>query len=148
MDPRQFLEQWFYEFAKNRDLIHRKIDHIDEQHHRIYFKTYEQLVVVEPFFGDIGNMLQVLEKEKHYALVCFNTRENFKKLIEHWNSFVEFRFLTLYFVNPFSNQDKKWVVVPSTHSRIADPGSLKTGLKAMFDMVDEFMADDVNRLEA
>jgi hypothetical protein len=56
-------------------------------------------------------------------------------LVDNWDKLIKFPSLTLYFVNPFSKLDKKWLINPYVHSKICDDKSLKTGLKSMFEMV-------------
>ncbi|HLC64817.1 MAG TPA: hypothetical protein VJI46_01695 [Candidatus Nanoarchaeia archaeon] len=146
-EPKKILAEWFVQFAKNRDLIHRKIESIDENENVIHYKDKDLNILIGPFLGDVGEIIRQMEKGKHYAVVVFNTKDNFKKIFENWKSLAEFRFLTIYFVNPLSQKDKKWIVMPHTHSRITEEKSLKRGLMSMFEMVDEFSREDAARLE-
>ncbi len=84
-----------------------------------------------------------LNEKGHFALVMLNTAANFEMIIESWNKLTKFNFLTLYFVNPFSKLDKRWMVKPYVHQKICDDTSLKTGLKSMFDMVDNLSESDI-----
>jgi hypothetical protein len=43
----------------------------------------------------------------------------------------------MYFVNPESATDKKWMIYPHTHHKISDPSSLKLGLESLFSTVQE-----------
>lgn len=146
-DAKQALGEWFVQFARNRDLIHRKIERIEEKDGIvIFYKDREQKVLVEPFLGDVRKLFEPLDKDRHYALVVFNTKENFKKVVENWKIMSEFKFLTIYFANPLSQLDKKWIVMPYTHSRISEESSLKKGLLSMFETVEEFHAEDAGRI--
>ena len=62
----------------------------------------------------------------------------------NWDEFSKFKGLVFYFINPFSNLDKKWVVQPYVHAQIADNASLKTGLKSMFETVDLLNEEEIN----
>ena len=57
-------------------------------------------------------------------------------VFDNWDKLIDFKFLSVYFVNPWSSLDKKWVIYPYTHNRIADEDSLETGLKSMFEMIE------------
>ena len=56
--------------------------------------------------------------------------------MKSWKRLIDFKFLNIIFVNPFSGFDKKWIVFPYTHHRVCDESSLELGLKSMFDMVE------------
>ena len=83
-----------------------------------------------------------MDKEGHYGLVILNSKENLNVIIGNWKRLIEFKNLCVYFVNPFSQLDKKWLVFPCTHNRICDENSLETGLKAMFEMVESITEED------
>ena len=91
--------------------------------------------MIIPQIGDLKEIISKMNEKEAYGLVVLNTNNNFQMLIDNWKELIRFNFLTLYFVNPFSKLDKKWVINPHVHSKICDDNSLKTGLKSMFDMV-------------
>ena len=137
---KKFLKDWIIHFIKNRDMVFRKVISIDVNKKGfdiiVKYKGKEQFFLVEPVIQDIDNMIGKLDKDGNYALVVFNTAENFNMVVEKWDKLIEFKSLKMYFVNPFSNLDKKWIISPFTHHRICDESSLKTGLKSMFEMVE------------
>ncbi len=45
----------------------------------------------------------------------------------------------------FASGDKKWILKPYVHNKIAEEKSLKTGLKSMFDMVGPIDEQDIER---
>jgi len=87
-----------------------------------------------------------LNEKKHFGLIVFNTKENFDIIIENWDKLIKFNFLTIYFVNPFSSLDKKWIINPSVHHKICDESSLKLGLKSMFESVDVITEKEIDKL--
>ncbi|MFC1769250.1 hypothetical protein ACFLZX_05815 [Nanoarchaeota archaeon] len=146
VDAKKALSDWYIHFVRNRDLIFNKIEKIDENEGIIYFKEKVQKLIIEPFIEDIKPILESMEEDKHYALVAFNTKQNLKQLLENWKELSNFKFLSVTFVNPLSQLDKKWIVIPYTHSRITEESSLKRGLITMFETVEEFKKEDVERL--
>jgi hypothetical protein len=150
------LVDWTINYLKNRDLFLRKIDVIekDKKGFDVYVKfkdslkskisnSYEspirkkeQFFVVMPIMSEIKELFSRFEPGGNYGLVVFNTLSNFNVLIDNWKEFVKFKGLCVYFVNPSSKLDKRWVIYPYTHNNICEEGSLKAGLKSMFDMVE------------
>ena len=46
--------------------------------------------------------------------------------------------LSIYFVNPNSSTEKKWIIYPFTHSKITEHSALKLGLMTLFESVEEY----------
>ena len=133
------LKQWTVEFIKQKDLIQKSIVDIKENDViHVKFKDKEQVYVVQSEIDGFQEAIDYSEKDTWVVMVCYNTKQNFDKLIKNWENLVKFRKLSVMFVNPKSNKDKKWIIYPSTHNSICDPSSLKTGLESMFAMVDEY----------
>ena len=63
-----------------------------------------------------------------------------------WNKLILIRNLSLYFVNPFSKQEKRWVINPHLHHKISDAESLELGLNSLFIMVDPITEKEVEEL--
>ncbi|MFH1456215.1 MAG: hypothetical protein ABIF40_04670 [archaeon] len=138
MNAKTYLKDWIIKYVENRDLILKKIITIEKQENDliINFKDKQQTFFIEPILNDIDNIINKLQPDKHYALVVLNTIDNFNLIIENWDKLIKFKCLCIYFVNPESNLDKKWMVYPHTHHKICDETSLKTGLKTMFETVE------------
>jgi len=141
------LTEWIIHFLKNKDLIHRKIVSIEKDRHNfdiyVKYKEKEEFFIIEPLIEDIKNILNKLKEDIHYGLVLFNNKMNLDLVIENWKSLLEFPNLTLYFVNPHSKLDKKWILRPAVHQKICEESSLKTGLKSMFAMVEPISKEEV-----
>ena len=133
------LKQWTVEFIKHKDMIQKSILDIKENDViHVKSKDKEQVFVVESEIESFQKVLDFAEKDMLVVMVCYNTKKNFDKLIKNWENLVKFKKLSVMFVNPKSNKDKKWIIYPATHNSICDPASLKTGLESMFAMVDEY----------
>ena len=139
-DPKEFLTEWLVRYLKNKDLLLRSIVSIERDKEGadvfVEFKDKKQHFIVCPFIRDLRTLIQGLDQEKHITWVVFNTAENFRGLLDGWKELAEFRHFSMYFVNPFSTMDKRWIIFPYTHERISDKASLETGLKALFDSVE------------
>src|SRR3989338_9079960 len=135
-----FLREWAVSYVKNKDIIAGNIEGIEENKDGfdiiVRYKDKISFFIIRPLLKDAEEIIKKMDKEGHYGLVMLNNKENLNIVIWNWKRLIEFKNLCVYFVNPFSQLDKKWLVFPCTHSRICDENSLETGLKAMFEMVE------------
>ena len=138
-DPVKYLSDWMMRYLKNRDLVFKKISGIEQKDDLLIIKEKsgsEITYYIEPFIKDAALILKRLAKDKSVGLVLFNTKENFDFVVKSWKSLVKIKSLSIYFINPFSKLDKKWILFPRTHAMVADEESLELGLKTMFETVD------------
>ena len=134
------LKEWTIEYIKHKDLFKKSIIDIkinDVIH--VKTKDKEQVYVVMSSLEGFQEAIEYAEKDAWVVLVCHNTKKNLDALIKNWQTFAKYSKLSTIFANPDSKMDKKWLLYPSTHNKICDPANLKTGLEAMFAMVDEYM---------
>ena len=135
-----FLLDWTINFIKNKDIISKKIEKIEngKDGFDIYvkYKDREQYFIIAPSIMDIDPIIQRLNSNSYFSIVTLNSKENFDIVIKNWSRLIGFKFLNIIFVNPFSGMDKKWIVFPHTHHKICDESSLENGLRAMFEMVE------------
>ncbi len=139
------LTEWTLTFIKHMDVIKQHVASIVVSGSIISVmekNNKKQDYFVLPRLDNLFNLFSAAAKsdiDQNYAvfLVCANTIDNFKVLIQNWVKFASHQRLTIYFVNPVSNTDTKWVIKPWLHNKISDPESLEVGLKAIFDMVEE-----------
>ena len=135
-----FLVEWTINFMKNKDIISKKIEKIENGKDgfdlHVKYKDREQYVIVAPQLKDIDSIIKKISNNSYFSIVTLNSKENFDVIVKSWNRLVNFKFLNILFVNPFSESDKKWVIFPHTHHKICDECSLETGLNSMFVMVE------------
>ena len=135
-----FLVEWTVNFLKNKDTLAKKIESIERNKSGfelyIKYKDREQYVVIMPTLKNLDSVVQKLNNDSYFSIVALNSEENFGILLKNWKRLVDFKFLNIIFVNPFSETDKKWIVFPHTHHKICDENSLELGLKSMFGMVE------------
>lgn len=135
-----FLVEWTVNFIKNKDIISKKIQNIENGRNgfdlHVKYMDREQYFIIAPSISDIDSIMQKIDNSAHYTIVTLNSKENFHVMLKNWPKLVNFKFLSIIFVNPFSELDKKWVIFPYTHHMVCDESSLENGLKSMFDMVE------------
>ena len=135
-----FLVDWTVNFIKNKDIISKKIEKIENGKDGfdlyVRYKDREQYFIIAANIADIDAIIQKLNSNSYFSIVTLNSKENFDIVIKNWNRLIGFKFLNIIFVNPFSGMDKKWIVFPHTHHKVCDESSLKNGLKSMFEAVE------------
>jgi hypothetical protein len=148
-----FLVEWTIQFIKNKDIISKKIEKIENGKDGfdlyVKYKDREQYFIITSMIVDIDSIIQKLvncervrnEAHSHstdfyFSIVTLNSKDNFEIVLKNWHKLINFKFLNIIFVNPFSEMDKKWVIFPHIHQKICDGASLKNGLKSMFAMVE------------
>jgi len=82
------------------------------------------------------NLLPESRIKENVVAVTLNNRNNLETLYAKWSIFKNIQQFKIYFINPFSTTDRKWVINPHVHAKICDSTSLKIGLKAMFETVE------------
>jgi hypothetical protein len=147
---KEFLIDWVKGHLKNRDIMTKSIESIEQNKKGfdvyVKHKDKEQFVVAVPIIDDMAGVLSKFkDKECYYSIVTFNNRKNFKETVNNWDKLVEFKFLNIFFVNPYSQLDKRWIIYPYTHNKICDKDSLEKGLKTMFDMVNPISEEEIKK---
>ncbi|MBI4149377.1 hypothetical protein HY491_02935 [Candidatus Woesearchaeota archaeon] len=130
-----FLQEWAVRFFRNRDVIQREIMDITEGGEGISIRySHKEVRVLS--IPDLAQMEMLLRrgKEEHLIVVTFNTEKNVDAVVQNWSVLVQYHSLTLYFVNPWSAEEK-WALNPRLHQQIADEHSLRQGLLSLFVMV-------------
>jgi len=141
-----YLTDWIINYLKNRDIMFRKIEEVKKNKAGfdayVKFKDREQFILVRPVI-DVDELFNGVDEGKHLLIVVLNTISNFQMLLKNWDKFTRFKHLSVYFVNPFSKLDKKWVIHPYTHNNICEQNALEKGLKAMFEMVEPLKEENI-----
>jgi len=139
-NPHTFLVDWTINFIKHKDIISKKIEHIENGKDgfdlHVKYKDREQYFIIKSTIQDIDAIIKRLNNEHYFSIVTLNSKENFDVVLKNWSKLINFKFLNIIFVNPFSELDKKWTIFPHTHHKICDESALEGGLKSMFAMVE------------
>jgi hypothetical protein len=134
------LREWMMLNIKNKDLFLKKIikltQDVDGYDFVVEYADKKQYFIVRPLLGSTDDIIKKMNPEGHFAIVVLNKRDNLNMLIKSWSKLIEFKNLCIYFVNPASSTDKKWVIFPYTHNKVRERSSLELGLKSMFEIVE------------
>lgn len=137
-EAKQVLKEWAVEYVKSKDVMTKQITNIKQNASEadviVEGTLKSQYIIVQPELNDL-NKLQGL-KDKHVLLVTANTSENMDFLIGHWDELIQYPHLSVYFVNPNSSMDKRWVIFPATHDRITERNALRKGLESLYATVE------------
>ena len=135
------LTEWAVNYIKSRDIIARAITGIEMGKEGwdivVHAKDGDRFYAVVP---EISSFDEIAQKagDRAVCIVTYNTRHNLDRLVDGWSRLSALPKLSLIFANPKSSLDQKWLIVPYTHEFVTEKASLKRGLKAMFDMVEEW----------
>lgn len=131
------LSEWVKNYLKNRDVFKNEILGFEkgEWSDIVVKKISEDLFVLVS--EDLNEALKNKIKDENLIVACLNTKKNVDFLINNWNFFAKFKKLAMFFINPNSKTETKWILYPYTHNFIADEKTLSTGLKSMSEGVEE-----------
>ena len=137
-----YLLDWAINLIKNRDILAKKVNGIEKGGNGFDLTVKhndgkEIFFIIKPMIDDIDKILEKINKDAYFTIIILNNKYNLDILIKNWKKLIEYKFLSFYFINPFSQLDKKWIIFPHTHHKICDESSLELGLKSMFGMVEQ-----------
>ena len=137
MDDSGLLD-WAENHARHQDVYLKKIKSTERSGGKLVI-TYDDKQQI--FVGESVPTFKSLSwiGEQHVMLVTYNTKANLDSLIDAWGELIKYRNLKVFFINPDSQLEMKWLISPYIHNKICDNESLKTGLKSMFETVDEII---------
>lgn len=152
--PEELLQNWVLNLVKHKNIITRDLKETKVVGGDVFcaYKDRQHYYMVVPEMQGIEDVLERKRQVKYdydtenITVVVLNSENNLKILIANWYRFVSFPELNFIFVNPFSKNEKKWMVNPHFHQRVCDPDSLETGLRSMFctvDLIDEKTAKKI-----
>jgi len=135
---KELLCDWIVGFLKSKDVNARQITAIRKNEQGVDIVVEgalkSQHIIVKPVLGEL-DILESL-KDRHAVLVTTNSKENVEFLISNWDALAKYPHLCIYFVNPNSATDKRWVIFPATHNRIAERTALRKGIESMYATVE------------
>src|SRR3990167_669018 len=92
-----FLVDWTVNFIKNKDIIAKKIEHIENGKDGfdlyVRYKDREQYFIITPKISDIDLILQKINNNSYFSIVTLNSKENFDIVLKNWNRLISFKFL-------------------------------------------------------
>lgn len=131
----KYLLEWAEHYFKSRDAFEKNIISIEHVNHKliITFEGKKETIIAVPDLQYLRNM----EFNENTSLITINNRKNVDCLYDNWNKLINIPSFKIYFINPFSTTEKKWIIIPYVHAKICDKGSLKLGFTAMFETVEQ-----------
>ncbi len=144
----EFILHWMKDYLKNADLIKKNIVSMKKEDDCLVVEYKDKTVKVyasESLSQLFGKLTQGDYKTKQFFCV-FNTKENLNSLIERWNMAIGYPKLIIYFINPDSVNENKWVICPYVHNKIADTQCLKQGLKSVSQSVDYITNSQIKKV--
>ena len=141
-----FLTDWGIRFLENKDSIRKEIAGIDKNCDGFDFiincKDKAKCFIVMPLLED--DIFTRLKEDSYFGAITLNNPANIRFVAGHWDKLASFKFLSIYFVNPFSESDKAWAIIPQVHNKICDRASLELGLKSIAEMVAPLGVEELN----
>lgn len=143
MTELEYLLDWTEQYIRHKDLIARKLKSLKRENGRIVaeFKDSKRSFVCLPV---LNNFLE--ESSEGLTIVTFNTQYNLSTLVSMWDKVSSYQNLCIIFINPLSTTEKRWMIFPHTHDKICDEESLESGLRSLFEGVDEITEDQTRKL--
>lgn len=133
------LKDWTIAYVKHKDSAFKKLVNYTEGKEYIDFKFKDKTnrhFILERIDAEV---LTKIKDCDHKTVVCLNTEENYQFLIKEWKKLASIKNLMLIFVNLKTGD--KWLINPHVHAMIADPESLETGLRTMYDTANGKVAE-------
>jgi len=154
MKLHKFLVNWIETYFKNRDIVAKQIEKIEKNVGKfdliIHHKTGKiKIIIIKEILDDFEHILKDFDEEDpntEHVLVILNNKENIRKTVEKWNLLHSRVNLVIYFINPFSKTDTKWVIYPHTHHRITEQPALKSGLESLSLNVEYITKEELEKL--
>ena len=141
-----FLADWSIRFLKNKDSIKKEIVDIEKNKNgfdfTINYKDKTKYFIIRPILQN--DMFDKIKWEEYFGIITLNNFVNIRFVVSNWKKIVDFKFLNIYFANPFSSSDKIWTINPYTHDKVCDKASLELGLRAMAEMVAPIGIEELN----
>jgi len=130
----RFLLDWAEHFYKSKDAFYKKIQDIEKKSSSlvIHYKDHAEIILAIHDLTKFDSQ----SMQNDTSIITLNNRRNLDTLYQRWTEFSSLSTLKVYFINPFSLLEHKWIIKPYTHARICDDVALKSGLKAMFETVE------------
>ena len=72
-----------------------------------------------------------LKNDEYFGIITLNTSSNISFVVNNWEKLIKFKFLSIYFINPYSKRDKVWILVPYVQYKVCDKTYMEPGIKSM-----------------
>ncbi|MFT4304287.1 MAG: hypothetical protein ACMXYG_07005 [Candidatus Woesearchaeota archaeon] len=133
------LRQWYLFYRKNRDLMLRKIENLEEKENIIIINNKDgtkEICIVEEISSSYSQILKKYNKTDRLFIITLNKKSNIELMIKEWDDIIEYSGLTMMFVNPNITNDNKWILKPAVHNKITEREVLKTGIYSLSENIE------------
>ncbi|MBI3034234.1 hypothetical protein HYY72_03665 [Candidatus Woesearchaeota archaeon] len=141
MSNEEYLSRWTYNYIKYKDAILKRIISIERKESG-FLAVYKDRRVSYEIMASLKDFSNAANES---TIVTFNTIENFHLMLNEWKKLVEKK-LTIVLINPLSKLDEKWTVATHVHDSVCDKGSIKRGLKTMFESVEPLSNEQIGQI--
>lgn len=126
------LIDWVVHHIKQKDLVKNDLISFKQEGEQVLceYKEGRKATYVCKENLELDKLKKIKEEETAF-FVCMANEHNFKTLVNNWDLFKTRKELTFIFLNP--KLAEKWIIKPYVHAKIADPATLKQGLRTMYD---------------
>jgi hypothetical protein len=126
------LKEWTVHYIKQKDMMTRDLISYKEEENKVLceYKEGRKATFYCQENLELDQMKKIPENETS-TFVCLCNEHNFKVLVDNWDLFKTKKNMTFMFLNP--DLAEKWVIKPFVHAKIADPITLKQGLRTMYE---------------
>jgi hypothetical protein len=125
------LREWAVHHIKQKDLVKHDLISFKEEAGRVVCEYKEGRGVFYCKENLDLDLMKPVPNDENATFVCLCNEHNFKLLVDHWDLFKTKSNFSFIFLNP--SLAEKWVIQPYVHAKIADPATLKQGLRTMYD---------------
>src|SRR3989338_310497 len=144
-DVDSFLIDWCIRFLQNKDSIRKEIINIEKTQQNafaIHYKDKAKYFFIAAILNN--DVFNNLKTDSFIGIFTLNNPLNIRFIVTEWKKLIEFKFLSIFFINPFSAADKVWAISPYIHDKVCDKSSLELGLKSMAEMVTPLGIEELN----
>lgn len=125
------LKEWTVSYIKQKDSIKHDLVSFKEEGNRIACEYKEAHGAYYCWENLELDAIKKIPVEEAASFVCLANEHNYKLLVDNWDLFKARPNWTFVFLNP--GLAEKWIIKPFIHAKIADPGTLKQGLRTMYE---------------
>lgn len=126
------LKEWTIHHIKQKDLVTRDLVSYKEEGDNVLCEYKEGRKATYYCMENLElNKIKAIANNETATMVCACNEHNFKVLVDNWDLFKTRQNMTFIFLNPALAE--KWVIKPFVHAKIADPATLKQGLRTMYE---------------
>ena len=126
------LKEWAVHYIKGMDAVKGNLVSYKEEGDRVLCEFKEGRKASYLCIENLDlSKLKALKDEETVYIVTLCNEHNFKILADNWDLFKSKQNLTFIFLNP--DIAEKWIIKPFFHAKIADPQTLKQGLRTMYE---------------